>query len=225
MYFLDLLYVRYNCVKFDQCRICATDFREGGAFCQPQPTHPPPPITPHLWAASKNPILKRVKMLGVSFSSKLDWGFYTVCGAKNSFKKFGAFIQAMKFFSDEASLYICKSTIWPCMESCSQIWLGAPSYYSDIIDKLQKHLCRTVDCPTPAVFLESLGHRRIVASLSFFCWYYFGICSSELVELVPLPFSVRRYMHYFDRLHDISVALPSYINFYVNIVFFCTARL
>ena len=32
MYFLDLLQVRYNCVKFHQCRICVTDFREGGLF-------------------------------------------------------------------------------------------------------------------------------------------------------------------------------------------------
>ena len=50
MYFLDLLYVRYNCAKFHQCRICATDFREGGLFA---PTHP--------WAAPKKPILNRVK--------------------------------------------------------------------------------------------------------------------------------------------------------------------
>ena len=30
---------------------------------------------------------------------------------------------------------------------------------------------------------------RNVASLSLFYWYYFGICSSELVKLVPLPYS------------------------------------
>ena len=27
--FLDLIYVKYNCAKFYQCRICMTDFREG----------------------------------------------------------------------------------------------------------------------------------------------------------------------------------------------------
>ena len=51
MYFLDLLYVRYNCAKFHQCRICVTDFREGGPFCP----------SPHPWAAPKKPILNRVK--------------------------------------------------------------------------------------------------------------------------------------------------------------------
>ena len=28
--FLDLLWVRYNCAKFYHCRLCVTDFREGG---------------------------------------------------------------------------------------------------------------------------------------------------------------------------------------------------
>ena len=31
-YFFNLLWVRYNCAKFHHCRICATDFREGGLF-------------------------------------------------------------------------------------------------------------------------------------------------------------------------------------------------
>ena len=36
IYFLDPLWVRYNCAKFHHCRICVTDFREGvGAFCGP----------------------------------------------------------------------------------------------------------------------------------------------------------------------------------------------
>ena len=33
IYFLDFLYVRYNCAKFHHCRICVTDFREKGLFC------------------------------------------------------------------------------------------------------------------------------------------------------------------------------------------------
>ena len=55
IYFLNLLWVRYNCAKFEHCRICLTDFREG-AFLRGAP--PPPP---HPWAAPKKLILNRVK--------------------------------------------------------------------------------------------------------------------------------------------------------------------
>ena len=116
-------------------------------------------------------------MLGLSFSSKVGWGFYIVSIAKNSFKKIGAFIHFMKFFSDEVSnMFLtwsfCKSSIWPCIEYCSQIWLGAPSYYSDIIDELQKHLCRTVG-PTPAVFLSSEKCNQLKFFLLVLLWYMF----------------------------------------------------
>ena len=34
-----------------------------------------------------------------------------------------------------------------------------------------------------------MAHRQNVASLSLFYRYYFGSCSSELAQLVPLPYS------------------------------------
>ena len=56
--------------------------------------------------------------------------------------------------------------------------------------------------------------------------YYFGRYSSELAELVPLPFSRRRSTHYSDRLHDFSVTIPRcYKDVYVNSFFPRTARL
>ena len=42
--------------------------------------------------------------------------------------------------------------------------------------------------PSRAASLETLAHRWNVASLSLFYRYYFGRCSSELAQLVPLPF-------------------------------------
>ena len=42
--------------------------------------------------------------------------------------------------------------------------------------------------PSLAASLGPLAHRRNVASLSLFYRYYFGRCSSELAQLVPLPF-------------------------------------
>ena len=60
--------------------------------------------------------------------------------------------------------------------------------------------------------LEPLTHRRNVASLSLFCRYYFGRCSSELAQLVPLPFSRGRSTRYSERLHDFSVTCQKFLS-------------
>ena len=80
------------------------------------------------------------------------------------------------------------------------------SCYLDLLDKLQKCICRTVG-PSLAASLEPLVHRRNAAKLSLFYMYYFGRCSSELAELVPLPYSRGRSTPYSDRLHDFSVTI------------------
>ena len=126
-------------------------------------------------------------MLGLTFSSKLDWGSYIISVAKTASKKIGALIYSMKFVSPEVALYRYKSTIYPCMEYCCHVWAGAPSCYLELLDKLQKQICRIVG-PSLAASLEPLAHHRNVASLSLFYMYYFGRCLSELAQLVPLPF-------------------------------------
>ena len=52
------------------------------------------------------------------------------------------------------------------MEYCSHVWAGAPSCYLELLDKVQKRICKTVS-PSIAASLEPLAHRRNVASLSF----------------------------------------------------------
>ena len=65
-----------------------------------------------------------------------------------------------------------------------------------------------------------------MASLSVFYKYYFGRCSSELAQLVPLPFSQGRVTRYSDRLYDFSVSIPKcYKDVYVNSFFPRAARL
>ena len=165
------------------------------------------------------------KMLGLTFSSKLDWGSYIIPIAKTASKKIGALIRSMKFLSPEVTLYPYKSTIRPCMEYCCHVWAGAPSCYLDLLDMLQKRICRIVG-PSLAASLEPLAHRRNVASLSLFYRFYFGRCSSELAQLVPLPFSWGRSTRYSDRLHDFSVTIPRcYKDVYVNSFFPRTAKL
>ena len=156
------------------------------------------------------------KMLGLTFSSKLDWGSYIVSIAKTGSKKIGALICSMKFLSPEVALYLYKSTIRLCMEYCCHVWTGAHSCYLELLDKLQKLIFRTVG-PSLNASLEPLAHCRNLASLSLFYRYYFCRCSSELAQLVPLPYSQGRSTRYSDRLHDFSVTIRRcYKDVYVN---------
>ena len=127
-------------------------------------------------------------MLRLTFSSKLDWDYYITSIVKSASRKIGILICSMKFLFSEAPLYLYKSTIQPCMEYCCHVWSGAPSWYLEFRDRLQKRICRTVG-PSLAACLEPLVHCRNVASLSLFYRYYFGGCSSKLAELVTLPYS------------------------------------
>ena len=98
-----------------------------------------------------------LKMLGLTFSSKFDWGSYIISVAKTASKKIGALIRSMKFLSPEVALYLCKSTIHPCMEYCCHVWAGVPSCYLELLGKLQKRICRSVG-PSLAAYLEPLAH-------------------------------------------------------------------
>ena len=142
-----------------------------------------------------------LKMLGLTFSSKLDWGSCIISIAKTTSKKIGVLIRSMKFLLPEFALYLYKSTICPCMEYCFHVWAGAPSCCLELLDKLQKRIYITVG-PSFAASLEPLAYHQNVASLSLFYRYYFGKCSSELDQLIPLPFSRGRSTRYSGRLHD-----------------------
>ena len=150
-----------------------------------------------------------------AWPSFLDWiGVLTLSLLLNSF-----LIHSMKFLSPEVALYLYKSTIHPHMKYSCHIWAGAPSCYLKLLDKLQKRIRRIVG-PSLAASPEPLPHCWNVASLSLFYRYYFGRCSSELAQLVPLPFSHGRSTHYSCRLHDFSVTITRcYKDVYVNSFF------
>ena len=80
--------------------------------------------------------------------------------------------------------------------------------------------------PSLATFLGPLDHRQNVASVGLFYRYYFGRCSSELAQLVPLPFSRGRSTCYSDRSHKLSVTIRRcYNDVYVNSFLPRTTRL
>ena len=61
------------------------------------------------------------KMLGLTFSSKLDSGSYIISIAKTTSKKIEALIRSMKLFPPEAALYLYISTIKPQIEYCCHV--------------------------------------------------------------------------------------------------------
>ena len=161
------------------------------------------------------------KMLELTFFFKLDWGSYIISTAKTAYKKIGALICSIKFLSPEVALDPHKSTIQSFLEYCFRALAGAPSYHLQLLYKQRKWICRTVGSLLAAC-LEPLAHRN-VARFSLFYRYYFDRGSSELAELVPLPYSQGRSI--FDRLHDFSFTIPRcYKDVYVNSFFPCTAR-
>ena len=107
------------------------------------------------------------KMLGLTFSAKLDWGSYIISVAKTSSKKIGALIRSMKFLFPEAALCLYESTTRPCMEYCCHVWAGTSSCFLKLLDKLQKWICRTAGSSF-AAFMKPFAHRRNVASFMSF---------------------------------------------------------
>ena len=63
---------------------------------------------------------------------------------KTASKKLEALIRSMKFLSPEFVLYLCRSTIPPCIEYFCHVWASAPGCYLELLDKLQKRICTTV---------------------------------------------------------------------------------
>ena len=73
----------------------------------------------------------------------------------------------MKFLAPESALYLYESTICPCMEYCCHVGAGAPNCYLELLDKLQKWICRT------CCFSWTIGSLSKCVQLRFFQLKFF----------------------------------------------------
>ena len=137
----------------------------------------------------------------------------------------GALIRSVKFLSPEVALYLYKATIRPCMEYCCHVCAGAPdatwkrliNYKNRYAGLLVLHLLPVLN---PWLIVEMQPAKVFSVGIN-----YFGRCSSELVQLVPLPFSWGRSTRCSDKLHDVSITIPrSYKDIYSNSFFPGTSR-
>ena len=122
------------------------------------------------------------KMLGLTFFSELDWGYYVSLLRKVPPRILDYWFILWRFFL----LYLYKSALWPCIEYGCHVWAGAPSWYLELVDMLQKCICKSVG-PSFAACVEPLAHNWNATILSLPYRYYCGRSLSELAEPLSLP--------------------------------------
>ena len=104
------------------------------------------------------------KMLGLSFSCKLDFHSYIVSIAKTASKKHRASIRSMTFLPAGVALYSTNlpySLPWNTVVMFWVVFLAAAWKFV----KLKNQICRA-DGPSLAAFLEPLTHCKNVSGLS-----------------------------------------------------------
>jgi hypothetical protein len=163
-----------------------------------------PPI---LMGPSTLPECTDLRLLGIDISSSISWVKYITGIAKSASMRVGCLFRARGFLPPEVVLYLYKTTIRPLMEYCSHIWSGAPACHLSLLDKVQKRIVNLVGVEKGSC-LQSLSHRRSVASLSLFYRYFHGKCSAGLVDLVPPIRAFRRETRFSSLSHPYTVIVP-----------------
>ena len=102
-----------------------------------------------------------IMMLGLSFSSKLNWGSYVISIAKSASNKIGTLIFSIKFLSSEVALYFYN--LPNSLAENTNVWTGALTCYLEMLGKLQKQIGRNA-VPSLAASLEPLAHCWNVGS-------------------------------------------------------------
>ena len=124
------------------------------------------------------------KLLGLKFTPDLKWNAYIDSVAKDAARMVGSLYRSMRLLTPESLLYLYKSQIRPRMEYCSHIWAGSSRTIISTLNRVQRRM-RGLVSETLFASLQSLSHRRNVASLSLFDRYFYGKCWDELHLLVP----------------------------------------
>ena len=127
--------------------------------------------------------LSSINILGVQISSNLSWRNHIIQITKSASKKLGVLFRCRKFFSSIQLFKLYTGLIRPCLEYCSHVWGSSPSV--SLLDRVESKAIRLINDHTLTSSLDPLSLRRKVSSLSLYYRYYFGHCSSELLERIP----------------------------------------
>ena len=148
-----------------------------------------------------------MRLLGLDFSTSATWERYITGVAKSASMRVGCLYRARKYLHPEAILYLYKTTIRPLMEYCSHIWAGASACHLSLLDRVQRRVINLVGRELGSS-LQSLAHRRTVATLTLFYRYFHGRCASSLAELVPQAKIFRRSTRLCASSHPYTLSVP-----------------
>ena len=129
------------------------------------------------------PPLLHIKHTRSIFTKNLKWQFHISTFAKSTSKKLGVLWRLHPFFSPSHLLTLYRGLIRPCMEYGSHVW--GSSTHTVLLSRVESKAFRLINSPPLTGCLDSLGHRRNVASLSLFYCFFHADCSSELTNSMP----------------------------------------
>ena len=117
-------------------------------------------------------------MLGLTFSSKLDWGSYIISIAITASKKIGALICSRKFLSPEVALYhtALHGILFSCLGLCSQLLLGFVRSDKNLLPVLNPSKCSQLK--------SSIGVNLVYAHLNWLNWFQSFILEGSLLVIL-----------------------------------------
>ncbi len=121
--------------------------------------------------------------------------------------KLGVLCRLRQVFSPYQMIALYRGLIRPCMEYASHVWGG--STHTALLNMVEAKAFRLIDSPPLTDCLQSLNHRRNVASLSIFYRYFHGYCSSEVAKCMPPPLPRSRCTRLSTSSHPYSVHLTN----------------
>ena len=135
------------------------------------------------------PLEKEIKILGVTFDSKLTWNKHLSNVSGRAGQKLGALRRISSKLSVPGPATVYKSQVRSVMEYSSLAWMGAASTHLNKLDSVQARAIEIIGVSEEAAStdfnIKTLKHRRNVASATLMYKMRTDYCPEKLIELCP----------------------------------------
>ena len=126
----------------------------------------------------------RLKLLGVSFDSKLSYGYHIHRTAIRATQRLHFLRKAAVVLCTRGRAVVYKGFVRPLMEYSPLVWLGAAPTHLNKLDRVQLRALKIIG-PTSA--LQTLHARRIVAAATYMYKLKYSELAPRLRCLLPPP--------------------------------------